>query len=93
MTNPPPSGRGSNAGVKRFFGGLLMAIGILIGGLSGLCTAMFLNLGGGPNDGGMLGLVLILGVPPIVLGVAMFFGGLAVWRSARPPPIDPAKFD
>ena len=72
--------------MKRLFGGILMAVGILIAGASGLCSLMFLfsstGSGGGGEFGGA-GVVLLFGIPPILLGVGMFFAGRALVRSAR----------
>ena len=71
--------------MKRFFGGLLMTLGVLIGSLSGLCTATFLVTVVMPKDYGALPLVLLLGLPAIALGIGLFFAGRYLWRSAAPP--------
>ena len=74
--------------MKRLFGGLLLAAGILIGGASGLCTLVF--LGTGLTDGGgdefflgILPLILLIGGIPIAIGIGLFFGGRALLRLAR----------
>jgi len=74
--------------VKTFFGGLLMAIGLLIAVLSGLCSAVFLTKfavgsGGGGFNGAGLMIVAVVGGLPFLGGVGMFFGGLTLVRSAR----------
>jgi hypothetical protein len=64
--------------VRRFFGAALMAAGVLIGGLSGLCSALFLIVlvGSAPREViGALGLVAVVGGPPMLVGGLMFWGG------------------
>ena len=72
--------------MKGLFGGILMAVGILIAGASGLCSLVFLfsfmGSGGGGEFGGA-GVVLLFGTPPILLGIGMFLGGRTLVRSAR----------
>jgi hypothetical protein len=80
--------------VQAFFGGALMVVGGLIGGLSGLCTAIFLIgglFGGGMSDyGAVVGLALTVGFLPILIGVGLFIAGRALYRSAQPPrPVPP----
>ena len=81
MADPsPPSSR---VFLRRFFGGLLIVVGVLMAGLAGLCTMAFLGMPGGingPGDEGMVTLVLVLGVPPIVIGAAMVWAGVFLWR-------------
>ena len=79
----------------RFFGGLLMTFGVLIGGLSGLCTVVFLGFSlSTPGDRSMLPLVVLIGGPPIAVGLALFFGGRHLWRRGAPaPPPRAAIFD
>lgn len=75
--------------MREFFGGLLMAIGILIATLSGLCSAFFLfsmltSSGGGEfGGGGMLILIAIVGGLPFMSGLGLFYWGRALVRSAR----------
>ena len=74
--------------VQRFFGGLLMLVGGLLGGLSGLCTLWFIGgtivssmqgqLGGGALSSYVwewVGMGLIVGGLPTVVGVGLFFLG------------------
>ena len=74
----------------KFFGGLLMGIGILIATLSGLCSAFFLltmltSSGGGGEfgGGGMLILIAIVGGLPFMSGVGLFYWGRWLLRLAR----------
>ena len=66
--------------MRKFFGGLLLAIGILIAGVSGLCTLFFLKEGGAA--------VLMIGGIPIVIGVGLIVAGNALIkdRGGLPPP-------
>lgn len=66
--------------MKQFFGGLLLAIGILIMTGSGLCTVvvigMGLSSGMSANDAlSALPLPLIVGGVPFAVGVGLFFIG------------------
>ena len=73
----------------KFFGGALMAIGILIATLSGLCSAGFLirlangRGSSGQFNGAALMIVSVVGGIPFLGGVGMFFGGLTLVRSGR----------
>ena len=71
--------------MKGLFGGILMAVGILIAGASGLCSLVVLF--GGTGTGGNIidgiSVVLMFGGIPFAMGLAMFFGGRAMVRSAR----------
>jgi hypothetical protein len=69
----------------RFFGGLLMAVGVMVAGLSGLCTIVFLAMSLPPNGASMIPLVLIIGGPPIAIGLGLIFGGRVLWRHGAPP--------
>lgn len=68
--------------MKALLGGLLMAIGILIAGASGLCSAALFvsDLGSAAQ---MAPLVMLFGGIPFALGIALIFGGRALIRSAR----------
>lgn len=69
--------------MKQMFGGILIAIGILIAGASGLCSVAIL-FGSGEFAGlGMLPAVAIFGGVPFAGGVAMAFGGRSLIRKAR----------
>jgi hypothetical protein len=60
--------------MKKLIGGILLGLGILIGGVSGLCT-LFGVIGLGPA-------ALLLGSIPIAIGGFLFWGGRALIRSA-----------
>lgn len=72
--------------MKQVFGSILMAVGILIAGASGLCSLVVLG-GGLSNEGGgfggLLGIVLLVGGIPFGIGLAVFFGGRALVRQAK----------
>jgi len=83
--------------MKQVFGGLLMGLGILIAGLSGLCTIFaagsFLLDPASGEALTMLPAVFIFGGVPFVIGLGFFFGGRALLRSAGSPyaPPSPAQ--
>lgn len=68
----------------KLLGGILMAMGILIAGASGLCSLMFLFSGGtgGWNASG-LGLILVVGGIPFLTGLGLFYGGRALLRRGQ----------
>ena len=65
--------------VTKLFGGLLMAIGILIATLSGLCGAWLLLEMSGGRFSDVVGVVIFLGAPFIV-GIGLFYLGRALVR-------------
>lgn len=69
--------------MKQFFGGILIAVGILIAGASGLCSLAMLFGSGEGTDLSMLPLVFVIGGLPIALGVFMALGGRSMIRQAR----------
>jgi hypothetical protein len=75
--------------MKQLFGGILLAIGILIAGASGLCSLVMLFGGGFGGEVGlssfmeMLPLVALFGGIPMVAGAGIATGGWALLRSAR----------
>jgi hypothetical protein len=70
--------------MKEVFGGLFVAVGILIAGGSGLCSLMVLFDQQGEFSGfQMWPAVLLFGGIPFTIGVGMAFGGRALLRSAR----------
>lgn len=67
--------------MQKLLGGIMLAIGILIAGASGLCSAVFLiSMIGQSLD--MLPLIILFGGIPFALGLGLFFGGRALIRSA-----------
>ena len=69
--------------MKQLFGGILLAVGILIAGASGLCSLVVLLSSGEFGGGGMLGAVLLIGGIPFALGAGMAFGGHTLIKQAR----------
>jgi hypothetical protein len=69
--------------MKQLLGGILLAVGILIAGASGLCSLVVLLSSGEFGGGGMLGAVLLIGGIPFALGAAMAFGGYTLIKEAR----------
>jgi len=80
---PSPSPQtGSTA--SRVFGVILMIVGFLLLSAAGLCTLIF---------GGMLltnpsaediGIVLLYGGVPMIVGALIVWGGYALWRGGAP---------
>jgi len=72
--------------MKRLFGGILLAIGILIMTGSGLCSlaviVMFVSEGGGEGPG-MLMLPLIVGGLPFAIGFGLFYVGKRMLRREK----------
>jgi hypothetical protein len=70
--------------MKKLFGGILMAVGILIAGASGLCSAAIIFSGGmGPEAMSMLPMVMVIGGVPFAVGALIAIGGGALIKSAR----------
>jgi hypothetical protein len=70
--------------MKRLFGGILLAVGVLIAGASGLCSLVVLFSGGlGGGSLSMVPLVALIGGIPAAIGVGLAFGGRALIRSDR----------
>ena len=89
--------------VARFFGAILIAIGILIAVLSGLCTLGVVGIGlyaglqshSLNETASLLPTALAIGVPCFLIGLGFFFAGRALGRSGRPerPPLVLGKRD
>lgn len=94
MTAPPPANPDGNP-AGRFFGALMMVAGVLIAGLSGLCTVVFgaamtQEAGHNPREvGGLFAVMAIFGGIPFGVGVLAFFIGRFLYRSSRrqTPPV------
>ncbi|MDB5709157.1 MAG: hypothetical protein JWL96_1227 [Sphingomonas bacterium] len=71
--------------MRQFFGGLLLAIGILIMTGSGLCTLWIIGSGLSTMRIGealsMLPFPLIIGGIPFLIGLGLFFGGRSLLRN------------
>jgi hypothetical protein len=87
----------------KFFGVLLIAGGVLIAFLCGLCTLAVIGVSvsapsesGSQNYGGgsMIPLALLLGGVPTVFGCLMIWGGIVLVRAKpAPPPVKPETFE
>jgi hypothetical protein len=78
--------------MQTLFGGILLAIGILIAGASGLCTIVFVGSmivdathgpGGTGAVGNLLGVATIVGGIPFAIGLGLIFAGLSLIRGER----------
>lgn len=83
--------------VAKLFGAMLMAVGVLVAGLAGLCSAAMIVMMIVQPSGAASALPLVLGFGggPIAVGVGIFIGGRALWRGPRtaPPKTDPKTFE
>ena len=74
--------------MKRLIGSVLLGVGILIAGASGLCSAgfvvsiLYVMLSGGPAALGMLPLIAIVGGIPFGIGFGLFKWGQSLIRAA-----------
>jgi hypothetical protein len=85
-------------GAGQFFGVLLIAAGVLIAALCGLCTIAVIGVSvaspatsGGQNYGGgaMIPIAMLLGGVPTIFGCLMVWAGIALFRSGpKAPPSD-----
>lgn len=66
--------------MKQFFGGLLLAIGILLAAGSGLCTLFVIGSGMGSGAGGLWVLAIVIGAVPFALGIGLFVIGRNLLR-------------
>ena len=79
----------------KVFAALMIVSGLLMAGLSGLCTAAFSLQALGTairspdnNTGSLVIVCLVVGAPFIGGGVALVWGGLAMIRRPKEPPSD-----
>ncbi len=84
--------------MAQFFGVMLIVVGLLLAALCGLCTLVVagVSLSAAPDQqgyggGGMVGIALLLGGVPTLLGLGMIFAGVMLLRSARKPPPEVTK--
>jgi protein-S-isoprenylcysteine O-methyltransferase Ste14 len=73
--------------VSKTAGGCLIAAGILIAGVSGICSLVFVEEVF--TNSAMIWPIIRLGVVPFCLGIGMFFWGRSIMRkadAAAPPP-------
>ena len=71
--------------MRKFFGGVFLAIGILIAGLSGLCSlASLISLASsGPGEFSSLGLVAFFGGIPFAIGAGLIWLGRVLMRDPK----------
>lgn len=69
--------------MKQMFGGVLIAVGILVAGASGLCSLTILFGNGEMTGLSMLPIVLVIGGLSIALGVLIALVGRSLIRQAR----------
>jgi len=71
--------------MKEVLGGILMAVGILIAGGTGLCSLVMLFSPGGELGStlSMLPLIALFGGIPFAVGAGCTYAGYAMIRSAR----------
>lgn len=84
------SGQKRRSPVVQFLGWLLVAVGVLIALTAGACSLIFMVVflpAGTSNYFGDLGdmilLLLTVGGVPLLIGLALFFGGLRLSRPSR----------
>lgn len=80
--------------MKRFFGGLLLAVGWLVAVTTGLCTGYFFLLFLLPTNGPATESLLLL-LPLIIGGIPFLIGLALIWigrRLLREKPNDPDIF-
>ena len=80
MSDANPNSNPPN-GAARVFGVILMIIGYLLLSVAGLCTFIFggIILSEGPY-GSDVGLVLVYGGIPMILGALIAWAGHSLWR-------------
>lgn len=71
--------------MAKFFGWLLIVVGVLIAGTAGLCSAgMLASTTPGYSGGDMLPLVAIFGGVPFVFGVVCVIAGWVLRKDRKP---------
>ena len=85
--------------LRGFVATLMVGVGFLMVATCGLCTAVFAigslidmaqgHSGGEFSSASVLQAALTLGLPPIVVGGLLIWGGFRLGREPKPPPSDP----
>lgn len=85
----------AGAALRKFFGGLLMAIGGLMALTCGLCTGYFGILSvielfqNGASSFSDIAPVMLIGLLATIAGIAMVWGGIQLMRDKPMPPTSP----
>jgi len=69
--------------MKTLLGGILLALGLLIAGASGLCSLTVLAMSTSGQMGEMVPMVLLFGGIPFLIGAGLVYAGRAIVRSDR----------
>ena len=70
--------------MKGVFGGILLGVGILIAGASGICTVGAMFMGGSAQETlSMAPMVLAFGGIPFAIGAALVYVGRMLLREAK----------
>jgi polyferredoxin len=70
--------------MKELLGGCLLAAGILIAGLTGLCTLLMLaGINSWRSFVDAIGTIVMFAALPLAIGVGLIFAGRALIRSGR----------
>ncbi len=78
----------------RIIGGILLAIGILVAGVSGLCSLLLLteqSSWSGPAAAESLTIIAVVGGIPFLVGLGIVFLGRHLLRTAPPPAQPPTR--
>ena len=70
------------------FAGILMAIGILLMTGSGLCSLLVIFGTGQFGGGGIIGLALIVGGVPFLIGLGLAYWGRTLWKKGEHPSLE-----
>jgi hypothetical protein len=72
--------------VRRFFGAILIAVGVLIAVLAGGCTLLVLGFSFMQKGDAMtvIPMALLFGLPNFAIGLGLYFGGRALYRDPKP---------
>ena len=83
-SSTPPGGQ-RDAGLGwRFFGVLLVVSGVVLTGVSGLCTtAVLMDPGGGPELGDLSSAAIVIGGPFILIGLLLWWGGVRAYKKGK----------
>jgi uncharacterized membrane protein (DUF441 family) len=75
--------------MSKLVGGIIMGVGILVAGVSGICTLFFLDEAF--TDSNMLLATLRLGVLSFLIGAGLIYWGRTIIKRANALPKDPQE--